>query len=77
MQKASDYAKQCETVLLMLEHPTEANKYYNVKAWRNSYENALYLIDTISKGNYDALREKALERKENSLIICKNFFHIK
>ena len=77
MQKASDYAKQCETVLLMLEHPTEANKYYNVKAWRNSYENALYLRDTISKGNYDVLREKALERKENSLIICKNFFHIK
>ena len=77
MRIASEYAKQCKDVLLTLEHPTEENKYHDVNAWRNDYENALYLIDAITKGNYDDLKEKALERKENSLAICKDFFHIK
>lgn len=76
MRIAFEYAKQCKDVLLTLEHPTEENKYHDVNAWRNDYENALYLIDAITKGNYDDLKEKALERKENSLAICKDFFHI-
>ena len=80
MRVANYYASQCEYVFSHPnDYPDEIK--YNVEKWKNilvkRYENALSLCKTIANGNQEFLEAQMHKRKETSLNMCKQFFHVK
>lgn len=80
MRVANYYASQCEYVFSHPnDYPDEIK--YNVEKWKNiwvkRYENALSLCRAIANGNQELLEAQMHKRKETSLNMCKQFFHVK